>query len=78
MSKEDLAIKRKVKLINGEIESFMIKDQSPPCGCGSNLFHKVDDGINIIGVCNSCDRDIYQQAKREEFAEWKYKNKVFV
>ena len=67
-------MKRKIKLLDGEIESFWIKSERNPCGCGSNVFHIVDDGLHIIGVCNSCSLDIYEYKEREEFNEWKYED----
>lgn len=66
-------MKRKIKLSDGEIQSFMVKGKKNPCGCGSNCFHKEDDGVNILGVCNACNEDIYQYDEREEFKEWRYK-----
>lgn len=54
---------RKTKLKNGEIETFFVKGEMNPCGCGSNCFHKEDDGYKTYGVCNSCGKDIYLQRK---------------
>jgi len=60
---------RKIKLLDGEIESFFIRGKRNACGCGSNCFHKENDKINTYGVCNACKRDIYLYDKKEEFEE---------
>ncbi|EKS4345050.1 hypothetical protein QB607_003053 [Clostridium botulinum] len=65
---------RKIKLLNGEIHTFMVKGQMNPCGCGSNCFHAEDDGKHTLGVCNACGKDIYEYNEREEFIEWKSKD----
>lgn len=31
-----------------------------PCGCGSNVYHLEYDGKTIFGVCNVCEKDIYE------------------
>lgn len=31
-----------------------------PCNCGSNCYHYEYDGQRVIGVCNACERDIYE------------------
>jgi hypothetical protein len=66
-------MERKIKLSKGEIESFFIKGQRNPCNCGSNCFHKENDELITLGVCNACGEDIYEYEEREEFDEWKYK-----
>jgi len=60
---------RKVKLKDGEIESFWYKEDMNPCGCGSNLFHEVYDGKHLYGACNSCDTDIYEFKFEQEYIE---------
>lgn len=65
---------RKIKLLEGEIHSFIVKAQRNPCGCGSNCFHKEFDGKTLYGVCNACDRDIYEFKWDENYiknSEWK-------
>ena len=66
-------MKRTIKLLDGEIESFIIKGQRNPCGCGSNLFHLQNDDENTYGVCNGCKVDIYKYNEKREFEEWRYK-----
>ena len=66
--------KRKVKLKDGEIESFWYKGEMNPCHCGSNLFHEEYDGNNLYGVCNACNRDLYIFRFDEEYinnSKWK-------
>lgn len=70
---EGIAKVRQVKLKDGRVESFYVTGQMNPCGCGSNLFHKENDGKHTYGVCNSCDKDIYTYEVRLEFDEWEYK-----
>lgn len=68
--------KRKIKLLDGEIQSFWFKSERNPCGCGSNLFHEEFNGKTLYGVCNACDSDIYElkfDADYIEKSEWKYK-----
>jgi hypothetical protein len=65
-------MKRKTKLKDGEIQSFYIKGEKNPCGCGSNCFHKQDDGEKIYGVCNACKQDIYEYLERDTSGEWDY------
>lgn len=65
--------KRKVKLKDGQIQSFYIKGEKNPCNCGCNYFHKQNDNTTTYGVCNSCGKDIYIYKEKEEFAEWIYK-----
>lgn len=62
---------RVVKLKNGEIQSFWIKEERNPCGCGSNCFQKQNDETTTYGVCNSCGLDIYEYKEKEEFEEYK-------
>lgn len=66
-------MKRKIKLLNGEIQSFWVKGEMNPCGCGSNLYHLENDEKDTYGVCNCCDKDIYIYNEKVEFKEWKYK-----
>ena len=47
-------------MLDGEIQSFMVKGQRNPCGCGSNIYHQQSDGVKTFGVCNACNRDIYE------------------
>jgi len=64
---------RKIKLKDGEIESFWYKGEKNPCKCGSNLFHKEYEGKHLYGVCNACDRDVYELEFKEEYvknSEW--------
>ena len=66
--------KRKVKLKDGEINSFWYKGDRNPCGCGSNLFHEVYDGEHLYGVCNACNRDIYEFEFEQDYidkSEWR-------
>lgn len=62
--------KRKTKMLNGEVHTFFIKGQRNPCGCGSNCFHKVDDGMKTYGVCNACNRYIYEYKERDLSGDW--------
>lgn len=68
---------RNIKLIDGEIESFIIKGERNPCGCGSNCFHKENTDIATYGVCNSCGSDIYRYNEKEEFKEQRLKKKGY-
>lgn len=64
---------RKIKLIDGEIQSFFIKKTLNPCGCGSNVYHQEFDGEKLFGVCNACKRDIYEFEYDEDYiknSEW--------
>jgi hypothetical protein len=61
--------KRKVKLKDGEVESFWYKENKNPCGCGSNVFHKELEGIRLFGVCNACDEDLYEFSYEEDYIE---------
>ena len=65
-------LRRKVKCLDGEIQSFIIKGERNSCNCGSNCFHKVDDSVATIGVCNACGKDIYIFEKHEKFKDWKW------
>lgn len=63
-----------IKLTDNEIESFFIKGQRNPCGCGSNLYHQVYNGEHLYGVCNACKRYIYEIEYDEEYiknSEWR-------
>lgn len=62
--------KRKKKLKNGVVEGFFRKGVRNPCGCGSNCFHKEDDGVTTYGVCNACKQDIYEYEERDISGEW--------
>lgn len=66
-------MKRKIKLLNGEIQSYWMGGERNPCGCGSNVFHLENDEYNTYGVCNSCKLDIYLYDEQIEFDEWKWK-----
>ena len=72
--KDDCCVaKRKVKLKDGKIENFWIKGEFNPCGCGSNVFHKIYDGKHLYGVCNACKKDIYEFDFEQEYidnSEW--------
>ena len=67
---------RTIKLKDGKVEAFIVKGERNPCGCGSNVFHKEKDhDTNIVyGVCNACEKDIYEYEDNSDFEEWKYKN----
>lgn len=65
--------KRKIKLLDGDIQSFWIKGEKNPCGCGSNCFHKESNEKEVYGVCNSCGLDIYNYSNYEYFDEWEFK-----
>lgn len=45
---------------DGDIKSFITRGQRNPCGCGSNCYHYVTDGVEILGICNACETAIYQ------------------
>jgi len=65
---------------NGEVEGFFIKGERNPCGCGSNVFHKEYNGKTLFGVCNACERDIYEYYDDQDYidkSQWKdkYSNK---
>lgn len=53
--------KRKIQYYEGGgIWCYWIKDQMNPCKCGSNVYHREYDGKTIYGVCNACNKDIYE------------------
>lgn len=64
-------MKRKIQYyddIKNGIWCYMVKGgEMNPCGCGSNCYHHEYDGIKLYGVCNSCQRDIYEY--KEEYIE---------
>lgn len=67
---------RKIKLKDGEIQTFWYRGKRNPCGCGSNCFHEEHDDTHLYGVCNACDRDIYEFEYDIEYiknSEWKDK-----
>ena len=62
------------------VESFWIKGVKNPCGCGSNVYHYELDGEKVIGVCNSCNTDIYEvygthASELISNGIWRYENK---
>ena len=53
--------KRKIQYYeDGGIWCRMVKGKKNPCNCESNVFHLEYDGKTIYGVCNACNRDIYE------------------
>ena len=70
-SKYEEENKRKIQYYN-DIENrqwcYFVGGKSNPCGCGSNCYHHEYDGKIMYGVCNGCNRDIYE-IKREYVEE---------
>ena len=42
------------------IWSYISRGKSNPCGCGSKVYHYEYDGNTIFGVCNACNKKIYE------------------
>lgn len=66
--------KRKIKLKDGEIQTFWMGGKANPCGCGANCFTEQYDGEVLYGVCSSCNSDIYKFKFDQEYidnSEWK-------
>ena len=66
--------KRIPRLIDGELETFMVQGERNPCGCGYNCFQQqydVDEDITY-GVCNACRRDIYTYKKNPNSTKVEY------
>lgn len=60
----------KIKTISGKEEDFYVENTKNPCGCGSNVFRKIDTGRENVSVCNACSRRIYKDSLYKPFTEY--------
>jgi hypothetical protein len=61
--------------IDNGVWCYFVSGEKNPCGCRSNCYHYEYDEETIIGVCNACDRDIYEV--NEEYKEEKLEKGVW-
>ena len=58
---------------SGNMWQYFVPKENNPCGCGSNCYHYEYDRIDnrIYGVCNACNKDIYEMKQEyiEEFLQ---------